>query len=102
MGAKRITKFDIAAYLDDDEMITEYLNLVLEEGDSRDIIAALGHVARSQGMSKIAQETGLSRPSLYKALSEGSKPQFDTILKVLRAVGRQINVKTINTPHNNA
>ena len=44
-------------------------------------------IAKARGMSKIAEETGLSRPSLYKALSQGSKPQFDTILKVLRAVG---------------
>ena len=45
-------------------------------------------------MTKIAEETGLSRPSLYKALSQGSKPQFDSILKVLRAIGSNLNVKT--------
>jgi len=94
MSAKKFTKFDIAEYLDDDEMIAEYLNNVLEEGESRDIIAALGHVAKAQGMTKIAAETGLSRPSLYKALSQESKPQFETILKVLRAVGGQLNLKT--------
>jgi probable addiction module antidote protein len=91
---KKITKFDIAEYLDNDEMIAEYLNTVLEEGDSRDIITALGHIAKAFGMSKIAKETGLSRPSLYKALSEGAKPQFETILKVLRAVGGNLNLKT--------
>ncbi|PWL29011.1 addiction module antidote protein [uncultured Roseivirga sp.] len=88
------TKFEIAEYLDDDSMIAEYLNTVLEEGDTEDIITALGHVAKARGMTKIAEETGLSRPSLYKALSQGSKPQFDTILKVLRAVGGNLNVKT--------
>jgi len=88
------TKFDIAEYLDDDSMIAEYLNTVLEDGDTEDIITALGHVAKARGMSKIAEETGLSRPSLYKALSQGSKPQFDTILKVLRAVGGNLNIKT--------
>jgi len=92
---KKATKFDIAEYLDDNEMITEYLNEVLEEGDSTDIISALGHVAKAYGMSKIAEETGLSRPSLYKALSEGAKPQFDTILKVLRAVGTPLHVKAV-------
>lgn len=91
---KKITKFDIAEYLDNDEMIKEYLNTVLEEGDSSDIITALGHIAKALGMSKIAEETGLSRPSLYKALSEGAKPQFETILKVLRAVGGNLNLKT--------
>ncbi|MDH5598313.1 MAG: putative addiction module antidote protein [Cyclobacteriaceae bacterium] len=94
MTTKKTTKFDIAEYLDNDEMIKEYIDTVLEEGDSKDIIAALGHVAKAMGMSKIAEKTGLSRPSLYKALSEGSKPQFDTILKVLRAVGGQLHMKT--------
>ena len=46
-------------------------------------------------MTKIAQETGLSRPSLYKALSDGSKPQFETIMKVLRAIGGKIQINPI-------
>ena len=87
----KTTKFEIADYLNDDEMIREYLSEVLREGDSREIISALGHVAKAIGMSKIAEQTGLSRPSLYKALSENSKPQFDTILKVIRALG--VNLK---------
>ncbi len=94
MSTKKTTKFDIAEYLDDDDMIAAYLNNILEEGETTDIISALGHVAKAQGMSKIAKETGLSRPSLYKALSQGSKPQFETILKILRAVGGHLNVKT--------
>ncbi|MFY0686946.1 MAG: putative addiction module antidote protein [Cyclobacteriaceae bacterium] len=89
-----VTKFDIAEYLESDAMIAEYLNTVLEDGEAEDIITALGHVAKAQGMTKIAEETGLSRPSLYKALSQGSKPQFETILKVLRAVGGNLNVNT--------
>ncbi len=86
------SKFDIADYLDSKEMIVEYLNIVLEEGDNSDMVVALGHVAKAIGMSKIAEETGLSRPSWYKALSEGAKPQFSTIMKVLRAVGGQIQI----------
>lgn len=86
------TKFDIADYLDSNEMIAEYLNTVLAEGSEADIIAAIGHVAKAIGMTKIAQETGLSRPSLYKALADGSKPQFDTIFKVLKAIGGQIQI----------
>ena len=78
-------------------MIAEYLNAVLAEGDDAEVIAAIGHIAKSIGMSKIAQETGLSRPSLYKALSEGSKPQFDTIMKVLRAIGGQIQISPMAT-----
>ncbi|MFT6828177.1 MAG: putative addiction module antidote protein [Roseivirga sp.] len=90
----KTSKFNIADYLDDDEMIQEYLNAVLEDGDSKDILAALGHVAKAIGMSKIAELTGLSRPSLYKALSENAKPQFDTILKVLRAVNSNLKLNT--------
>ena len=90
------TKFDIADYLDSNEMIAEYLNTVLEDGDSSDLVVAIGHIAKAIGMSKIAEETGMSRPSLYKALSEGAKPQFETIMKVLKAIGGQINIRPIS------
>ncbi len=86
------SKFEIADYLDNKEIIAEYLNTVLEEGDNDDIINAIGHIAKAIGMTKIAQETGMSRPSLYKSLSEGAKPQFSTIMKVLKAIGGQIQV----------
>jgi len=88
----KTSKFDIADYLDSNEMIAEYLNAVLEKGNDSDIITAIGHIAKAIGMTKIAQETGLSRPSLYKALSDGGKPQFVTIMKVLRAIGGQIQI----------
>jgi probable addiction module antidote protein len=90
------TKFDIADYLDSEEMIAEYLNTVLEDGNSSDLIVAIGHIAKSIGMTKIAEKTGMSRPSLYKALSDGAKPQFETIMKVLRAIGGQIKVKPMS------
>jgi probable addiction module antidote protein len=86
------SKFDIADYLDSKEMIAAYLNTVLEEGNSDDVVQAIGHVAKAIGMTKIAEETGMSRPSLYKALSEGAKPQFSTIMKVLKAIGGEIRV----------
>ena len=89
------SKFDIADYLDSNEMIAEYLNAVLEEGNDAEIVVALGHVAKAIGMTKIAEETGMSRPSLYKALSEGAKPQFSTIMKVLKAVGGQIHINPL-------
>lgn len=91
------SKFDIADYLDSNEMIAEYLNTVLEDGSDAEIINAIGHIAKAIGMTKIAEETGLSRTSLYKALSDGAKPQFATIMKVLKAVGGQIQVNPIST-----
>jgi probable addiction module antidote protein len=93
MGKMATTKFDIADYLDNEEMIAEYLNTVLEDGDSSDLIVAIGHIAKAIGMTIIAEKTGMSRPSLYKALADGAKPQFETIMKVLKAVGGQIKVK---------
>ena len=88
--------FDISDYLDNKETITEYLNTVLEEGDTQDVITAIGHIAKAVGMTKIAEESGLSRSSLYKALSDGAKPQFDTVLKVLRAIGGKIQISPIS------
>lgn len=91
------SKFDIADYLDSNEMIAEYLNTVLEEGDNSDVIAAIGHIAKAIGMTKIAEKTGLSRPSLYKALSDGAKPQFETIMKILKAIGGEIKINPLGT-----
>ena len=90
------TKFDIADYLDSNEMITEYLNEVLENGSENDLVKAIGNVAKAIGMTKIAEKAGLSRPSLYKALSDGSKPQFSTIMKVLKACGGQVTLNPIS------
>ena len=89
------SRFDITDYLDNNEMIAEYLNTVLEEGDTADMITAIGHIAKAIGMTKIAEETGLSRPSLYKALSDGAKPQFATVMKVLKAIGGQIQINPV-------
>ncbi len=90
------TKFDIADYLDNNEMVAEYLNEILENGSETDLISAIGNVAKAIGMTKIAEKSGLSRPSLYKALSEGAKPQFSTIVKVLKAIGGQVSVNPIS------
>ena len=88
------SKFDISDYLDSNEMIAEYLNSVLEEGNDTEMVTAIGHIAKAIGMTKIAEETGMSRPSLYKALSEGANPQFSTIMKVLKAIGGQIQINS--------
>ncbi len=91
------TRFDIADYLDSEEMIAEYLNEILENGNENDLITAIGNVAKAIGMTKIAKKSGLSRPSLYKALSDGAKPQFSTIAKVLQAIGGQISINPITS-----
>lgn len=91
----KTSKFDIADYLDNNKTIAEYLNTVLEEGNDADVITAIGHITKAVGMAKIAEQTGMSRTSLYKALSDGAKPQFETIMKVLKAIGGQIRVTPI-------
>jgi probable addiction module antidote protein len=84
---EKLIPFDMAALLDSEEAISEYLSQVLVDGDTDEIIRALGHIARARGMSQIAAQSGLGRESLYKALTPGAKPRFDTVLKVIRALG---------------
>jgi len=79
--------FDMARYLNSDKAITEYLNQVLEEGDDALLAEALGDIARAKGMAQIAQSTGITREALYKALRPNAKPRFDTINKVIGALG---------------
>ncbi|GJB78392.1 MULTISPECIES: addiction module antidote protein [Pseudomonas] len=91
--SEKLIPFDMAALLSSDEAITEYLSQVLADGDTEEIIRALGHIARARGMTQIATESGLGRESLYKALSPGAKPRFDTVLKVIRALGVDLLVQ---------
>jgi len=81
-----VRTFDLADYLQNDEDIAEYLTQVLADGDTDELIRAIGHVAKARGMSQIAKDSGLGRASLYKALAPGAQPRFDTVLKVMRAL----------------
>ena len=91
MGVK-IKEFDPSAYLDNDEVIAEYLSAALEDGNPDVFLAAIGNVAKSRGMSAIADSTGLGRESLYKAFAPGAKPRYDTVLKVLQSFGVKLTV----------
>ncbi|NIE73970.1 putative addiction module antidote protein [Pantoea sp. Tr-811] len=91
--SEKLIPFDMAALLNSDEAISEYLSQVLSDGDTEEIIRALGHIARARGMTQIASDSGLGRESLYKALSPGAKPRFDTVLKVIRALGVDLLVQ---------
>lgn len=84
---KNLTTFDAAHYLDSKEMIAEYLTQVLSDGDVDELLLAIGNIAKAKGMSQIAKETGLGRESLYKSFAEGSKPKFETVIKVLNSLG---------------
>ena len=84
---KKLIPFDATHYLTDDAAIAEYINAILEEDDTDQLLMALGDVARARGMVKVAKESGLGRESLYKALAPGSKPRFETVVRVARALG---------------
>ena len=90
--AVKTSRFDSAAYLDSDEAIGAYLEEALETDDPAFITQALGTVARARGMSQIAKETGLSRESLYKALSAEGNPEFSTVIRVMQALGLRFSV----------
>ncbi len=85
-------KFDLSNYLDSKEMIAEYLSQVLEDGDMDELLSALGYIAKAKGMSQVSKDTGLGRESLYKTLAKGSKPKFETVIKVLNSLGIKLQV----------
>jgi probable addiction module antidote protein len=87
------TPYDVAEYLRTPEEMAAYLEACIEEadGDAAFIAKALGDIARAQGMTQVARDSGLSRESLYKALSGERSPSFDTILKVVTALGLKLS-----------
>ncbi len=89
-------KFDTSEFLDSEEMIAEYLAATLEEENPDVFIAALGDVAKARGMTKIAEASGLGRESLYKSLKSGSKLRYDTVQKILGALGVKLTVTPIS------
>ena len=89
----KTTKFDISKYLDDPEMVSEYLNSVIEENDPKLFVLALGAIAKANGMTEMANRTGLGRESLYKALGGNRTPKVDTITKILDACGLTLGVR---------
>jgi len=85
--------YDVSDYLRTPEDMAAYLEACIEEadGDATFIAKALGDIARAQGMTQVARDAGLSRESLYKALSGERSPSFDTILKVVSALGLKLS-----------
>jgi probable addiction module antidote protein len=88
---KKLAPFDAADYLDSEAVIAEYLNVALASDDPDLLLQAIADVARARGIGRIANETGLGRESLYKALAPGAKPRYDTVLKLIRALGVELH-----------
>ena len=96
MKPVKTTVWDPAAYLETDEQVSAYLDDIFRSGDPGLIVAAIGDVARARGMAKIAGEASRSRESLYKSLSQGGNPSFETIVKVLSSLG--LGLRTSPSP----
>ena len=89
--------FDAADYLNDEETIAEYLTAALEDPNPDVFLAAVRDVARARGMAQLAKDAGLGRESLYKALTPGAKPRYDTVLKLLHALGVKITATPVHS-----
>lgn len=93
MRRTKTTRYDVAEHLRTQKEMAAYLEACIEEanGDAAFVAKALGDIARAKGMTKVAHDAGLSRESLYKALSGERSPEFDTILKVVEALGLRLH-----------
>lgn len=95
MSRTKTTRYDVAEHLRTPKEMAAYLEVCLEEsdGDAAFIAKALGDIARAKGMSQVARDAGLSRESLYKALSGERSPDFETILRVINALGLKLHAE---------
>jgi probable addiction module antidote protein len=90
--ALKLKPFEISDYLDDEQVIAEFLTAALEDPNPEVFVSAIGHVAKARGMTSVAESSGLGRESLYKAFAPGSKPRYETVVKVLRSLGVRLQV----------
>ena len=91
----KFAPFDAADYLDDEETIGEYLTAALEDANPDVFLTAVRDVARARGMAQLAKDAGIGRESLYKALTPGAKPRYDTLLKLIHALGIKLKASPI-------
>lgn len=92
---KTLRAFDAADYLDSDTVVAEYLNAALEDENPDVLLQAIADVAKARGMTQLAKDTGLGRESLYKTLAPGAKPRYDTVLKLMRALGVELHTSPV-------
>ena len=95
--ATHIAPFDAADYLDDEHTIAEYLTAALEDPNPDVFLTAVRDVARARGMAQLAKDAGLGRESLYQALTPGAKPRYDTVLKLLNALGVRLSATPVQS-----
>ena len=88
-----LAPFDAAEYLKDDITIAEFLNAALEDGNPDVFLQAVRTAARAHGMTKLARDAGGGRESLYKALAPGAKPRYDTLFRLVHALGIELRAR---------
>jgi probable addiction module antidote protein len=89
---KDLSKFDVVDYLKTEKDIAGYLSAVLEDGDPALFVAAIGDIAKAKGMTEIAKKSGVTREALYRALKIEARPRFETVAKVIHALGMKLSV----------
>ena len=92
-GFAKFAPFDAADYLDTEKVIAEYLNAALEDPNPDVFLVAIRDVAKTHGITQLAKDTGLGRESLYKTLTPGAKPRYDTVRKILQALGVKLRAR---------
>ncbi len=90
----KFSQFDASEYLTDEKTIAEYIATAAQDGDPRILISALEDVVKARGMARVAEDAGLGRASFYKVFRESSKPQFDTVYKIFKA----LNLRMVFVP----
>jgi probable addiction module antidote protein len=91
-GRIEIAPFDASDYLDNEEVVAEYLAAALEDPNPNVFLRAVADVAKARGISKVAKDAGLGRESLYKALAPGAKIRYETVRKLLESLGVRLTV----------
>lgn len=92
---EELKKFDSFEFLEDEDDIQEYLNAAIEEGDVAYLFKALGNIARARNMSQLSKEVGISREGIYKALSGEVDTSFQTVSKIIKALGYKIHFTSV-------
>lgn len=92
MDMSKFAPFEASDYLDDKETIAEYLNVAMQDPDPDMLLAAIANVAKARGFARLAQDAGLGRESLYKVLQPGSKPRYETVVKILSALNVKMGI----------
>jgi len=87
--------FDASDYMDSEEAIAEYLKVALEDPDPDAFLVAVSDVAKARGMAAVANDAGLGRESLYKALKPGAQPRFETVRRLLGALGVRLEISSL-------